>query len=53
LLLSNGNGTFQTRTFPAGTNPNQIASGDLNGDGKPDLVYTDGNAIKVMLNTLP
>ncbi len=35
------------------TNPQSVAAGDLNGDGKPDLVVADGesNAISVFLNT--
>ena len=44
ILLGNGDGTFETRVnYPTGTNPNSLAGGDLNGDGKLDLV-TANNA---------
>jgi Bacterial Ig-like domain (group 3)/FG-GAP-like repeat len=40
VLLGNGDGTFQTvRTFSSGGfQPYSIAVGDVNGDGKPDLL---------------
>jgi hypothetical protein len=44
VLLGNGNGTFQAaKSYPAGTNPTTIAVGDLNGDGKPDVVTASGS----------
>ncbi|HEY1771836.1 MAG TPA: FG-GAP-like repeat-containing protein [Gammaproteobacteria bacterium] len=44
VLLGNGNGTFQAaRDFPAGPNAVDIAAGDMNHDGKQDLVV--GNAV--------
>ena len=39
VLLGNGNGTFQAQqTFATGNGPQSVAVGDVNGDGKPDLV---------------
>ena len=40
VLLGNGNGTFQTATtYPAGGHtPFAVTVGDVNGDGRPDLV---------------
>ncbi|HXD83736.1 MAG TPA: FG-GAP-like repeat-containing protein [Rudaea sp.] len=39
-------------TFATGSTPNSIAIGDLNGDGKPDLVVTNsgGATVSVLLN---
>jgi hypothetical protein len=53
VFLSNGDGTLRNAlTYGAGTNPLGITVGDLNGDGKPDLVYVDQvqNSVGVMLN---
>ena len=40
VLLGNGNGTFQTATAygSGGTTPFGVAVGDVNGDGRPDIV---------------
>jgi hypothetical protein len=51
LLLGRGDGTFRLRRyFAARVNASRISSGDLNGDGSPDLVFSDGRALAVMLN---
>jgi hypothetical protein len=41
VLLNNGNGTFtKGQTINVGTEARGLATADLNGDGKPDLVTT-------------
>jgi hypothetical protein len=43
ILLSKGDGTFQPpRNFAAGAGPFSIAAGDLDGDGKTDVVTANG-----------
>ena len=42
ILLGNGNGTFQNAAFPITTSLGYVPlAGDLNGDGKVDLVIGD------------
>jgi hypothetical protein len=40
ILLSNGDGTFQTGSYPV-TRPSRAVAGDFNGDGKIDLILND------------
>src|SRR6202012_3693575 len=52
VLLGNGDGTFQAARFTAsGTTPISVASGDFNGDHKPDLVTanTGSDDLSVLL----
>jgi len=50
ILLSNGDGTFQTVVnYEVGANPDSIAVGDFNGDGKIDLVTANYNTDDVSI----
>jgi VCBS repeat protein/putative Ig domain-containing protein/List-Bact-rpt repeat protein/FG-GAP repeat protein len=54
ILLGNGAGSFGTATnFAAGGEPQFVAVGDFNRDGKPDLVVANetSNNVSVLLNT--
>jgi hypothetical protein len=53
VFLSNGDGTLRNPlTYGAGASPLGITAGDVNGDGRPDLVYVDDSSslVGVMLN---
>lgn len=53
IVFGNGDGTFQSpQLYPAGVSVNYIATGDLNGDGAPDLVIDNASSksIGVLLN---
>jgi len=52
VLLGNGNGTFAAkRDYETGDTPRSVALGDLNGDGKPDIVTANfsSNTVSVLL----
>ncbi len=45
VLLGNGNGTFQSATnFNSGIHPTNVTVGDVNADGKADLIVSTGGA---------
>jgi flagellin-like hook-associated protein FlgL len=52
VLVGNGNGTFQApRTTTSSVNPREIAVGDFDGDGVPDVVgQSYGGNIRVFLS---
>ena len=51
VLLGNGDGTFQAAVSydTGGFLANSVAVGDVNGDGKPDLVVANQNSVGVLL----
>ncbi len=54
ILLGNGKGGFTPASgspFPAGDNPNDIAVGDVNGDGKLDLAFANHDTHYLMVLT--
>ncbi|MGJ5816304.1 FG-GAP-like repeat-containing protein [Paludibaculum fermentans] len=44
LFLGNGDGTFTGKNYPAGDGGNNLGAGDINGDGKLDVIVTGGTA---------
>jgi hypothetical protein len=53
LLLTGGDdGTFTESSLPASAGYG-LSVADLNGDGRPDVVASDGRALNVLLNTAP
>jgi hypothetical protein len=55
--LGQGDGTFRDEiVYGAGVNPLSVAVGDVNGDGQPDLVFSDNfanTAVVLMNNYIP
>jgi hypothetical protein len=53
VLAGNGDGSFASPfRLPVGGFPSALAAVDLNGDGKPDLVFADtAGAVSVLINT--
>ena len=56
VLLNDGHGHFGPAvTYPVGAGPRSVAVGDVNGDGKPDIITanfggtTPGNTVSVLL----
>ena len=52
VLLGNGNGTFQTQaTFATGSAPRGLTLGDVNGDGRLDIITANSlsNTVSVLL----
>ena len=50
VLLNNKNGTFASAaSYPVGKQPYQVAIGDVNGDGHPDLAVTNYGANTVTI----
>jgi hypothetical protein len=53
ILLGIGDGTFMKQIlYAVNNNPTSLVSGDLNSDGRPDLVVVDtlSNDVAVLLN---
>src|SRR2546429_411938 len=51
VLVGNGDGTFQAvAKYDTGPNPQSVAVGDFNADGKPDLAGGSGDGVSVLLN---
>jgi hypothetical protein len=50
--IGRSSGFAAARSYPAGSGPVAVALGDLNGDGKPDLVTANlyANSLSVLLN---
>jgi hypothetical protein len=53
VLLNQGSGVFGVPSYVPASNssPSSVTLGDLNGDGKLDLVVPNGDGVAVLLNT--
>ena len=53
VLLNQGSGVFGAPSYvpAANSSPSSVTLGDLNGDGKLDLVVPNGDGVAVLLNT--
>ena len=54
VLTNDGNGNFAARRdYPSGGVPRTVAIGEVNRDGKPDVVFTnlDTNGVSVLSNS--
>jgi len=50
ILLGNGDGTFQSpQTLAVGTSGRFIASADVNGDGKFDLIVSEAGSVGILI----
>jgi hypothetical protein len=55
VLLNQGSGVFGAPSYvpAANSSPSSVTLGDVNGDGKVDLVVPNGEGVAVLLNTAP
>ncbi len=50
VLLNIGNRMFTATNYPAGTSAVHVAIGDLDDDGRPDLIVSSGASVNVLTN---
>ena len=55
VLLNQGSGVFGAPSYVPASNssPSSVTLGDVNGDGKLDLIVPNGDGVAVLLNTAP